>query len=192
VKNILLIGAGGHAKSCIDVIEKQKKYKIIGLIDKNKSAKNLFKYPIIDENIDINILYRKCKNILIAVGQIKSPSIRIKLFKKYKKFGFNFPTIISPLAHVSKYSSISEGTIIMHHAMVNASCKIGISCIINSKALIEHDVEIGNFCHISTSTILNGNVKVGNKIFIGSNSTISNSIKIKDNVIIPAMSFINK
>ena len=35
-KNIILIGAGGHTTSCIDVIEATNKYKIIGLVDKKK------------------------------------------------------------------------------------------------------------------------------------------------------------
>ena len=35
-KNIIIIGAGGHATSCVDVIEKTKKFKIIGLVDKKK------------------------------------------------------------------------------------------------------------------------------------------------------------
>ena len=39
---LALIGAGGHAVSCIDVIEKTNKYKIVGLVD-NKSKK-LIKY----------------------------------------------------------------------------------------------------------------------------------------------------
>ena len=36
MKNIILIGAGGHCNSCIDVIELEKKYKIIGLVDDKK------------------------------------------------------------------------------------------------------------------------------------------------------------
>ena len=31
-KSILLLGAGGHARSCIDVIEEQGQYQIAGLI----------------------------------------------------------------------------------------------------------------------------------------------------------------
>ena len=37
---LALIGAGGHAVSCIDVIEKTNKYKIVGLVD-NKSKSSL-------------------------------------------------------------------------------------------------------------------------------------------------------
>ena len=33
---IILIGAGGHALSCIDVIEQEDKFKIAGLIGKKE------------------------------------------------------------------------------------------------------------------------------------------------------------
>ena len=32
-KSIVLIGGGGHCKACIDVIEVEGKYNIIGIID---------------------------------------------------------------------------------------------------------------------------------------------------------------
>ena len=35
-KKIFVVGSGGHAEACIDVIEKQKKFQIIGLIDIKK------------------------------------------------------------------------------------------------------------------------------------------------------------
>ena len=44
MKKIILIGGGGHALSCIDVIEHEKKFKIIGIIDKKlKKGKKNFK-----------------------------------------------------------------------------------------------------------------------------------------------------
>lgn len=190
MKKIILIGAGGHAKSCIDVIESGKKFKIICLIDKNIKDKKIYNYPIYSEDIDHNLLLKKTKNILISVGHIKNGNIRERLFKKYKKLGFKFPIIISPNSHISKYAKIKEGTIIMHQSIVNSSSVIGINCIINNKSLIEHDVTIGDHCHISTSATVNGNVNVGNKVFIGSNSVVVNSVNIKSNSFIPSMTLI--
>ena len=46
MKKIILIGAGGHCVSCVDVIELQRKFKIVGLID-NKKEKFLLDYKII-------------------------------------------------------------------------------------------------------------------------------------------------
>ena len=37
---ILLIGAGGHARSCIDVIELTGLYEIAGFVEKNNSKNN--------------------------------------------------------------------------------------------------------------------------------------------------------
>ena len=41
MKKIILIGGGGHCKSCIDVIESEKKYTIKGILEK-KSKKNFY------------------------------------------------------------------------------------------------------------------------------------------------------
>jgi UDP-3-O-[3-hydroxymyristoyl] glucosamine N-acyltransferase len=45
--------------------------------------------------------------------------------------------IVSPIAYISKHSTIGEGTVIHHHALINANVKIGKNCIINSKALFK-------------------------------------------------------
>ena len=36
MKKILIIGCGGHAKSCVEILEKLKEYQIIGLVNRDK------------------------------------------------------------------------------------------------------------------------------------------------------------
>ena len=178
-EKIVLIGGGGHCHSVIDVIEQTNKYEIIGIVDtKENIGKKILNYEIIACDDDLETIFKTCKNALITIGQIKTSDLRIKLFEKLKNIGFNLPVIISPIAYVSKHSSISEGTVIMHHALVNANVKIGKNCIINSKALIEHDCTVGNNCHISTASVLNGGVIVKENSFFGSNATSKQSIEI--------------
>jgi len=105
---------------------------------------------------------------------------------------FNFPIIISPKAHVSKSSKISEGTIVMHHALLNSNCKIKENCIINTKALIEHDVTINKNTHISTGAIINGGCTINKNCFIGSNATLIQNITIKAFSVIGAGKIIKK
>ena len=178
-EKIVLIGGGGHCHSVIDVIEQENKYEIIGIVDtKENIGKKVLDYKIIACDDDLETIFLSCKNALITVGQIESNKIRVKIYNKLKEIGFNLPAIISPLAYVSKHSFIEEGTIIMHHALVNANTKIGKNCIINTKALIEHDCVIGDNCHISTASVLNGGVRVKENIFFGSNATSKQSIEI--------------
>ena len=178
-EKIVLLGGGGHCHSVIDVIESENKYEIIGIVDKKELIGNdILGYKIIACDDDLETIFRTCKNAIITIGQIESNTIRLKLFNKLKEIGFTLPIIISPLAYVSKHSFIDEGTIIMHHALVNANAKIGKNCIINTKALIEHDVTIEDNCHISTASVLNGAVLVKANTFFGSNATSKQCIEI--------------
>ena len=185
--NILLIGAGGHAHSCIDVLEEENLFEIVGLVEKDESITNEnLGYPIIGIDRDLKILRTQYSNALITVGQIKSPKIRIKLYQLLKELDFTLPVIISPQAYVSKHAQIGEGSIIMNGAIVNANVKIGKNCIINNRALIEHDTVIGNHSHIATGAIMNGEVSVGCETFIGSGVITKQRISIGDTCIISA------
>jgi len=191
MKKIILIGGGGHCKSVIDVIEQEKKYKIYGIVDKPKFlGTKILGYKVIGSDLDLEYLAKKCKNAIITVGQVKSPSLRIKLFNLANKAGFKFPSIISPKAYVSKHSSVAMGTIVMHNAVVNANVVIGSNCIINTKSLIEHDCKISNHSHISTNATINGGVKIKSKSFIGSSATIRDGIIIKEDSFIKANSLV--
>ncbi len=178
-EKILLLGSGGHCKATIDVIEQENKFIIAGIIDNEKNiGDKVFDYEIIGCDDDLMYLHKEYKYALITVGQIRKPAIRIKLFKMLNEIGYIVPCIISPLAYVSKYASIDEGTIIMHHALINADAKVGKNCIINTKALIEHDAIIEDNCHISTGAIINGGVKVKANTFYGSNATSKEYIEV--------------
>ncbi len=191
MKKIILIGGGGHCKSVIDVIEQEKKYKIHGIVDKPKFlGSKILGYKVIGSDLDLEYLAQEYKHAIITVGQIQSPSVRIKLFKMASKAGFKFPSIISPRAYVSKHSSIGMGTIVMHYAVVNADVSIGKNCIINTKSLIEHDCEISDHCHISTCATINGSVKIRSKSFIGSSTTIRDGVTIKEDSFIKAHSLV--
>ena len=182
---ILLIGAGGHARACIDVIEQQGKYKIAGLIQKeNTTDKYNLGYPIIGVDEDLTELSKDYNYALVSVGQIKSSEPRKKLYNLLKEMDFKLPIIQSPLSYVSKHAEIGEGTIIMHGAVVNTSARVGRNCIINSKSLIEHDVIVGDHCHVSTGAIINGEVMVGDGTFIGSGAFTKHSISIGNNCVI--------
>jgi sugar O-acyltransferase (sialic acid O-acetyltransferase NeuD family) len=191
MKKIILIGGGGHCKSCIDVIESEKKYKIKGIFEKKSQKKFLLNYKVFSESY-LNKKKNKNNYAFVTVGQIKNYKIRVELFCKIKNLGFKIPSIVSPLAHVSKHAVIGQGTIVMHGAVVNAGAVIGDNCIINTNSLIEHDVLIGNHSHISTEATINGGVIIGNKVFVGSRAIIKNNITIGDYSIVGANSYVKK
>jgi sugar O-acyltransferase (sialic acid O-acetyltransferase NeuD family) len=189
MKKIILVGGGGHCKSCIDVIENENKYKITGIIDKKKNF--LLNYKVFSESY-LNKKLIKNNYAFVTVGQIKNYKVRVKLFNRLKDLGFKIPSIMSPLAYISKHAVIGQGTIVMHGAIVSAGAIIGNNCIINTNSLIEHDVVIGDHTHVSTEATVNGGVIIGEKVFIGSRSIIKDNISIGECSIVGAGQYIKK
>lgn len=182
---ILLLGAGGHSRSCIDVIEQNDDYTISGLIGtSDEVGNNVLGYSVIGIDSELAELKKTYDYALVTVGQIETPETRIDLFNKLNSFGYTLPIIISPNAYVSQHAQLASGTIVMHRAVINAGVSIGKNCIINSQSLIEHDSVIGDHCHISTGVIVNGNVKIGQGSFLGSGCVLREGINIGENCII--------
>lgn len=191
MQNLILLGAGGHCKSIIEILETmQDEYCITGILDVEAST-DLCGYPILG-NDDLIENLTKENQFLITVGSIKSTKIREKIAAKVSASGGGFATIISKNSIVSKRTKIGEGTVILHNATVNADVVIGEQCIINTAANIEHDCKIGDFVHVSTGAMINGACQIGNRCFVGSNSTIAQGVTVCNDVIIGAGSVVIK
>ncbi|MBX2922930.1 MAG: acetyltransferase [Chitinophagaceae bacterium] len=191
--NIILIGAGGHCKSCIEVIELLPQYNIRGIVDNELvNLDHAFSYPVLGDDATIPNLVDNNTFFLIAVGQIKTATIRRRLYEQVKGSGGAFVTVISPSALISKRSSIGKGSIIFNLAIVNTCVTIGTNVIVNNKALIEHDCIIGNHTHISTGAVVNGKCVVGEEVFVGSNTVLVQGIRVTSNVVIGAGSVVAK
>jgi sugar O-acyltransferase (sialic acid O-acetyltransferase NeuD family) len=176
---LILIGAGGHANACIDVIEQHGGYEIVGLVGMPEEMHTRhLGYPVIASDGDLPLLAKEYQYAFITVGQIRSPESRIRLYQHAGDVGFQLPVIIAPAAYVSRHATIGAGTIVMHGAIVNAGAKVGSNCIINTRALIEHDATAADHCHIATGAIVNGGATIGAGSFIGSGSVIKEGVAL--------------
>ena len=177
---IILIGAGGHARACIDVIEQEARFKVGGLVAPESDGFWTFgKYIRLGDDAALPHLLNTgdYPNALVAIGQIKTPEARIRTFE-YLRTRCILPVIVSPRAYVSPHAKLGAGTIVMHGAIVNAGAVVGDNCILNTNSLVEHDAVIGDHCHISTHATVNGGATVGNGTFIGSNASVRQGQRI--------------
>lgn len=190
MKNIVIIGAGGHAKVIVDIFFKRKKIlkeniNIVGFLDDSYTdncRKNIFNIPILGkiDLIEKKLLEKKYEYI-IAIGNNR---VRETIFNKYKTL--NYCMAIHPNAIIGEYVEIGKGTVIMANTVVNSDTKIGRHCILNTSSIIEHDNYIDDFVHISPNATLCGEVKVEKRSWIGANAVIKNQKKIGKNVIVGA------
>jgi sugar O-acyltransferase (sialic acid O-acetyltransferase NeuD family) len=182
---LMLIGSGGHCRSCIDVIETTKSYEVFGIVAQIGVERSpVLGYPILGTDEDLAGLLQDCPTAFITVGQIRTPDNRKRLYHLVQDMGGTFPVVVSPHAYVSSRAKVGDGTIIMHGATLNIGASVGINCIINSQALVEHDAEIGPHAHISTGARVNGGVSIGEGTFLGSGAVVNQGISVGNNCII--------
>jgi sugar O-acyltransferase (sialic acid O-acetyltransferase NeuD family) len=183
--SLILIGAGGHARACIDVIEHLDAFEIAGLIGLEEELQHEYMgYRVIATDNDLRKLAKQYQYAIITVGQIESALVRKRLYGQALVLGFKLPTIISPTAYVSNHAVVGDGTIVMHGAIVNGNARLGNNCIVNTNALIEHDAIVADHCHISSGAIVNGTANIGFGSFIGSGSIIKQGITLGSNSVV--------
>jgi sugar O-acyltransferase (sialic acid O-acetyltransferase NeuD family) len=187
LKTIVLLGGGGHCRSCIDVIEAEQKFSISGIIQPTSDSNvDVIGYSVLGNDNDLSFILAQHNTAFVTVGQIKSSEVRKRLYYQLRELGAEIPVIISPMARCAPSAFVEEGTILMHGSLVNANAHVGANCIINSQALIEHDAYVSDHCHVSTGARVNGGVHVGEGTFVGSGAILKEGIRIGRGVVIGA------
>ena len=176
-KKLILIGAGGFAKSVIDSLELNK-YEIIGFIDDIKTGKHLG-YNILGNSLDN--FNTKSYSFFVCIGNNEKRKL---WYNKILEKGLEIINIIDKSAIVSKNIRIGKGIFIGKLAIVNSDVTLGNNIIINTKALLEHGTSVGDNSNISTNSAVNGDTKIGKGCFIGSSSVLNGQLTIGDGALI--------
>jgi sugar O-acyltransferase (sialic acid O-acetyltransferase NeuD family) len=182
----VLLGAGSHAVSVIDLLESAGGYDIQGLLDNRLAAgENFHGYQVVGPFDSLSAHIASDTGVLVSVGQIGSPGIRAELYGRLVESGAKILTPVSPHAYASPRATLGAGTAVFHGAVVNANAIVGDNCIINSMALVEHDATIGHHTHVATGARINGGVSLGDRCFVGSGAIIFQGCRIPSDSIIP-------
>ena len=180
-ESVLILGAGGHAKSVLDTLFHIKNVNIVGLIDMHeaKRGKSLLGVPVLGgEDLIFEKYSPKKIKLINALGSTDDTTKREHLFIKFKKAGFNFLSITHPFAYIGKEVSLGEGVQVMAGAVIQPGSTIGDNVIINTKASIDHDCHISHHVHIAPGATCCGYVRVEDGVHIGCGAIILQRIHI--------------
>lgn len=177
-KNIIIIGAGGHAKVIADIVLKSGN-NLIGFLDDNKAGDTVIGFEVLGRIDKIEEFEDKAE-FVIGIGD---SYIRKGIAEKY---GVKWSTLVHPSACVAIDVFLGEGTVVMANAVINACTTIRKHCIINSGVIIEHDNTIENYTHISPNATLCGRVFIGECTHVGAGATIINGLCVCRDCIIGA------
>jgi UDP-perosamine 4-acetyltransferase len=187
MKELVIIGAGGHAISLLDLMRRSK-LVVKGYVSEKKAVDgNFFDLPWFgdDENFTSNEDPKEIK-IVNAVGFMGGYNQRKQITEYYASLNFKFQTLIDSTSLISETASIGEGSQILANSYIGPNVVIGANSIINTGSIIEHDSKIGSNSHIAPGVTICGDCKIHENVFIGASATLINGIDIGANVIVGA------
>jgi len=184
MNDLVLLGAGGHAKDVIKNIEefnqsvpKHKRFNLIGCIDDVSAAKkrDVLGYEVFGSVGVLSGRAFKNARLLCAVGD---PVNKIKFLKKVTLSKPRFATLVHPSVNMGRFAEAGDGTVIFAGSIISAHCRIGANVCINYSCTISHDCLIGYNATISPGVNLGGRVSVGANALLGINACCSNDIAL--------------
>ena len=187
MSKILIVGAGGHGKSLLDLLKAQgKEAEAVGFLDDTlPSGELVLGIPILGA-VDTLSSFLESHEFINGVGKIGRSPDRRRVSELLTESGARLATVISPNAYVSRDALVGGGSAVFHGATINVGSEVGRHCIINSHALIEHDSTIGDHTHISTGALVNGGCVVGEHSFIGSGAILHHNVTLPAESVVPA------
>ena len=190
MKDIVIFGAGGHAREIAFLIEEInnefREWNILGFVEKDKTNLDTMdrKYSIYcteDELLELD------HPIAAALG-IGKPKIIRSIAKKFEDHpNVSFPNLIHPDTVWDRDRiNMGRGNIICAGNIFTTDINIGSFNCFNRNSTYGHDIEIGDFCIFNPGLSISGSVKVESSCLIGTGATILQNVGIGKGAVVGA------
>lgn len=181
MRDIIIIGAGGHAAEIDEYIKYSQRVtgnpelKIIGFLDDNPDNYNRYKFsaPLLG-NLQA---HRVIMGASYIIG-IASLNYRRMFVERFKAAGASFVSFVHCSAYLSETSFLGEGSIIGPNANIGPNVKVGAFTLVNARCSMGHDTVVGEFNFISPNVCFSGFTHVGDGNLFGINSATIPGIRI--------------
>jgi len=181
---VLVVGAGGHAKVCIEVLYAQGRFRPAACVDPYAAQSEVLGVPVHRSNDSLRRFHADgIRNAFIALGDNR---LRERVGRDVLEIGFVLVNAISPKAVVSSTARLGRGVLVMPGAVINAATEIGDLVIVNTNAVVEHDCRLGPASHVASGCVLAGSVTVGDRAFIGAGCTVKPGISLGSDALVGA------
>lgn len=195
MKDIVVLGGGGHGKVLINILNKLKDFRVIGYTDiKQKGYLLGAEYIGSDDKLKGIIDSNPLCAAAIGLGMNNNSDAvkRREMYSYLKELGYEVPAIVSPTAVINEDVFIADGTVVMDGVVINSGTKIKECVILNTRCSVDHDCRLAGFAHVSPGATLCGGVNLGSDSIIGAGAVVNPSITISDGCVIGSGSVVVK
>ncbi len=187
-RQIVLLGAGGHARVVADAWRAAGGKPIVGIVIPEDAVLPDTPIPHSWVKTDSVFLGEDPARYLLlnGIGLVPGRRTRIMLAARYRAAGFHFAAVIHPAAVIASDCRIAGGAQIMAAAVLQTGAIVEEDAIVNTGVRVDHDCIIGSGAHIAPGAILCGNVKIGRAAFVGAGAVVLPGVRVGDGALVPA------
>ena len=184
--DLVIIGAGGHGKVVLDILQLAGKHRIIGFLDADTTlaGTEVSGLPVLGPINQISRLrHQKIKGAIVAIGDNR---VRVSYAALLAEHGIELITAIHPAAVIAKSAQIGHNVVVAAGAVVAASVIVADSAILNTSCVVDHECELEPGVHICPGALLAGRVRVGAGAFVGLGAKVLPCLSIGKGAIVGA------
>ncbi len=174
---VLLVGAGGHARMCIEALNSGASVALVGAVSADGTGLESLGVPVLGCDVDVEKIAQR-ENVSTFCVAIGHNSTRERHIRMLTERGHLVTRVVSPSAIVSTTAVLGAGVQLMPAAVVNAATSLGVGTIVNTNATVDHDCRVGDFVHIGPGVAIGGDVTIGDRALIGLGARVLPGITI--------------
>lgn len=185
MRNIIIIGSGGHSRSVISIVRQYGKWIDMSIIDIRYSGgeETILGIPIVGDIGILDTINTHDTDIFVAIGDNR---LRKDMINLVVDRGFKIPNLIHSSAIIDESVDLGFGNFIGAGANLGPDVRIGNGNIVNTLSNLDHESRLGNYSHLSPSTVVCGRSVIGDLTWLGANSTVIDGVEIADETTIGA------
>lgn len=183
---LVLLGAGGHARSLIGLMAACGLYAK-GCISPVAPGPGWHENcPWLGDDTALDGLDPSQIALVNAIGSFGSTALRRKVFEVAQLRGFAFPPLQHPSVIRAYDVTLAEGAQVLAGAILQAGVTVGENALLNTGCIVDHECRIGAHAHLAPGVTLSGGVTIGKGVHVGTASAVIQGIRIGDCAIVGA------
>ena len=190
-ERVVVIGASGFGRECLDVLEAMvaagSELQVLGVIDDEPSPTNLKRLaargvPHLG-TLDDFLAGDRTVRYVLGIGH---PATRRALVERLDAVGAAPRAAIHPFAVVGSAPAFDEGVVVCSGAVISTNVRLGRHVHVNPNATIGHDAQLGDFVSVNPGAVISGDVSLGLGTLVGASATILQGLLVGDDVVVGA------
>lgn len=186
---LVIVGAGGHGRETLDIVEALvaggAPWRVLGFVDDARAAAGgtVRGLPVLGGTDWLLAPERADVRYVLGVGNAAAKG---QLAARLHAAGRRAATLLHPSASLTPHVRLGEGTVIAARAVLTSDVTLGRHVFVNVAASVSHDCVVGDHCHLAPGSHLAGNVRIGDGCEIGMGAVVIQGITVGPGAIVGA------